>query len=164
MSELDAILAANASYATGFAQGDLPAPPSRRFAVVTCMDARLDPARYAGLALGDANVIRNAGGVVSDDVLRSLVISHWLLGTEEAFVIGHTNCGMETFTDDGLRSKLAAEAGTDASGVDFHAFPDVEQRVGESVRLIRESPLLPGSFGARGFVYDVRTGRLDEVA
>jgi carbonic anhydrase len=164
MPERDKIESANAAYAESFTKGDLPMPPGRKLAVVTCMDARLDPAKYAGLEEGDAHVIRNAGGVVTDDALRSLVISHWLLGTEEAFVIGHTNCGMETFTDDGLRSKLAAEAGTDASGVDFHAFPDVEQRVGESVRLIRESPLLPGSFGARGFVYDVRTGRLDEVA
>jgi carbonic anhydrase len=163
MSELDAILAANASYATGFAQGDLPAPPSRRFAVVTCMDARLDPARYAGLALGDANVIRNAGGVVSDDVLRSLVISHWLLGTQEAFVVGHTDCRMEEFTDDQLRRKLADKTGADTSNLEFLTFPDVRSGVARSVGRIRESDLLPESFAARGLVYDVRTGRLEEV-
>ena len=164
MAVLEEILTANECYVADFDKGSLPLPPGRRFAIVTCMDARLDPAKYAGLEEGDAHVIRNAGGVVSEDALRSLVISHWLLGTREAFVIGHTDCGMETFTDDDLRSKLADEAGADASRVDFHAFPNVRQRVGESVRVIRESSLLPDSFGARGFVYDVRTGQLEEVA
>jgi carbonic anhydrase len=127
------------------------------------MDARLDPAKYAGLAEGDAHVIRNAGGIVTDDALRSLVISHWLLGTREAIVVGHTDCGMETFTDDALREKLATEAGADASDVDFHAFPAVRDRVRESVRRINETPLLPDSFTASGFVYDVTTGRLEPV-
>jgi len=164
MPAVDEILEANERYAAGFSKGDLAAPPARRFAVVTCMDARLDPAKYAGLSEGDAHVIRNAGGVVTDDALRSLVISHWLLGTQEAFVIGHTGCGMETFTDDQLRQKLADEAGADASRVDFHAFPDVHASVAGSVARIRDSDLLPDSFAARGFVYDVRTGRLEEVA
>jgi carbonic anhydrase len=164
MTVLEEILTANESYAAGFDKASLPLPPARRFAIVTCMDARLDPARYAGLAEGDAHVIRNAGGILTDDALRSLVISHWLLGTQEAFVIGHTDCGMETFTDDDLREKLATEAGADASRIDFHAFPDVRSRVAESVRRVRETELLPDSFGARGFVYDVRTGRLEEVA
>jgi len=159
----DEILAANERYAAGFAKGDLPMPPGRRFAVVTCMDARLDPARYLGLEEGDAHVIRNAGGLATDDAIRSLVISHWLLGTEEAFVIAHTDCGMLTFTDEGLREKLAEEAGADASGVDFHAFSDVEGSVRSSLRRIAESPLVPDSFAASGFVYDVRTGRLNEV-
>jgi carbonic anhydrase len=109
-------------------------------------------------------VIRNAGGVVSDDALRSLVISHWLLGTQEAFVIGHTDCGMETFTDDQLREKLAAEAGADASDIEFHAFPTVRDRVRQSVERINTSELLPDTFTARGFVYDVRSGRLEPVA
>ena len=123
MSVVPELRAANDSYAAGFTKGDLPMPPGRRFAVVTCMDARIDPAKALGLEEGDAHVIRNAGGVVSDDALRSLVISHWLLGTQEAVVIGHTDCGMLTFTDDQLREKLAAEAGADASGIDFHAVP-----------------------------------------
>ncbi len=164
MSVVDEVKAANESYASSFTKGDLPMPPGRRFAIVTCMDARLDPAKYAGLQEGDAHVIRNAGGVVSDDALRSLVISHWLLGTQEAIVIGHTDCGMVTFTNDVLRQKLADEAGADASDVDFLPFPDTEARVAESVKLIRETPLLPDSFSARGFVYDVKTGRLNEVA
>lgn len=164
MSALDEILEANTRYTAGFTKGDLPIAPARRFAVVTCMDARLDPAKYAGLEEGDAHVIRNAGGIVSDDALRSLVISHWLLGTQEAFVIGHTDCGMETFTDEELRAKLAAEAGADAGELEFHAFPRVRDRVRESVERIRESPLLPASFGAAGLVYDVTTGRLEVVA
>jgi carbonic anhydrase len=164
MAIRDEILAANERYATGFTKGHLPMPPARRFAVVTCMDARLDPAKFLGLEEGDAHVFRNAGGIVGDDALRSLVISHWLLGTQEAFVIGHTDCGMLTFTNDQLRQTLADEAGADASGIDFQPFPNVEDRVAESVRRIRESNLLPDSFGASGFVYDVRAGQLREVA
>ena len=163
MSIHDAIQAANERYAASFTKGELPMPPARQFAVVTCMDARLDPARLLGLEEGDAHVIRNAGGLVSDDALRSLVISHWLLGTQEAFVIAHTDCGMLTFTNDELRQKLTAEAGADASGVDFLPFPDVDESVRASVQRIRESHLLPDSFAAEGFVYDVRSGRLREV-
>jgi|GraSoiStandDraft_41_1057321.scaffolds.fasta_scaffold841633_1 carbonic anhydrase len=160
----DEILAANEEYASRFTKGQLSMPPARRFAVVTCMDARLDPAKFLGLDEGDAHVFRNAGGIVSDDSLRSLVISHWLLGTQEAFVIGHTDCGMLTFTNDQLRQRLADEAGADASGIDFLPFVDVEERVRASVRRIRESDLLPDSFGASGFVYDVHAGALTEVA
>lgn len=163
MAIRDEIQAANERYAASFAKGSLPAPPARRFAVVTCMDARLDPARFLGLEEGDAHVIRNAGGLVTDDALRSLVISHWLLGTQEALVIAHTGCGMLTFTNEQLRRKLADEAGADASGVDFLPFLDLEESVRASVRRIRESPLLPASFAAAGFVYDVHTGRLREV-
>lgn len=159
----DEILAANERYASGFTKSALPMPPARRFAVVTCMDARLDPAKFLGLEEGDAHVIRNAGGVVSDDALRSLVISHWLLGTEEAFVIAHTDCGMLTFTNEALRAKLADEAGADASGIDFLPFADLDESVRRSLARIRESPLLPESFSASGFVYDVRSGRLREI-
>jgi carbonic anhydrase len=159
MAIADEVREANERYTEGFAKGDLPMPPGRRFAVVTCMDARLDPAKFLGLEEGDAHVIRNAGGIVTDDALRSLVISHHLLGTQEALVIGHTDCGMLTFTDDQLRERL----GADAAGVEFHAFPDLEERVRQSVAAIRESPLLPDSFGARGYVYDVRSGRLQDV-
>jgi carbonic anhydrase len=126
------------------------------------MDARLDPAKFLGLEEGDAHVIRNAGGLVTDDALRSLAISHWLLGTQEAIVIGHTDCGMLTFTNDGLRERLAGE-GIDASSVNFLPFSDLEQSVRESVERIRRSPLLPAGFGASGYAYDVRTGELAAV-
>jgi carbonic anhydrase len=157
MSALDEIRQANESYAAGFDKADLSAPPGRKFAVVTCMDARLDPAKFLGLGEGDAHVIRNAGGLVTDDALRSLVISHHLLGTQEVLVIGHEGCGMVTFTDEDLQQRLDTD-------LEFHAFPDLEQSVRSSVQRVRESPLLPDSFVATGFVYDVQTGRLREVS
>ena len=159
MAVVEEIRAANERYVAGFGKGELPMPPARRFAVVTCMDARLDPAKFLGLAEGDAHVIRNAGGVVSDDALRSLVISHHLLGTQEAIVIGHTDCGMLTFRNEDLHERL----GPPAQEIDFLPFPDVPERVRESLRRIEESPLLPDSYRATGFVYDVRSGRLDPV-
>jgi carbonic anhydrase len=164
MSVLDELQTANEAYASQFSKSDLPMPPARRFAVVTCMDARLDPAKFLGLEEGDAHVIRNAGGLVTDDALRSLVISHWLLGTQEAFVIAHGDCGMLTFTNADIRQKLADEAGADASAIDFHPFGDLDESVRESVRRIADSELLPDSFGATGYVYDVKSGRLREVA
>ncbi len=156
------LLSANAAHAAGFTNAELAAPPTRKVAIVTCMDARLDPARFLGLAVGDAHVIRNAGGLVTDDALRSLAISHWQLGTREVFVIAHTECGLLTLDAEELRGKLAA-AGVDAGDVDFKPFRDLEESVRESVRRVRESQLLPASFEATGFVYDVRTGRLREV-
>jgi carbonic anhydrase len=164
MAVRDEVLEANQSYAQGFDKGDLPMPPGRRFAVVTCMDARLDPAKFLGLAEGDAHVIRNAGGVVSDDALRSLIISHWLLGTQEALVIAHTGCGMLTFTNDDLHAKLADETGADASGIDFLPFPDLDGSVRASLERVRSSDLLPDDFTATGYVYDVGSGSLREVA
>ena len=164
MPERDVLQAANEVYADGFSKGDLPMPPGRRLAVVTCMDARLDPARCLGLELGDAHVIRNAGGLATEDALRSLVISHWLLGTQEVAVIAHTDCGMLTFSNDDLRSKLRDDAGADASDVDFKPFPDLEESVRESVRTIRDSPLLPDSYQVSGWIYDVKVGRITEVA
>jgi len=155
------ILSANERYARDF---DKSEPPSRHFAVVTCMDRRLDPVRFLGLEDGGAYVIRNAGGLVTDDALRSLVISHWLLGTREAVVIAHTDCGMLRFSNEQLRAKLADEADADASSVDFLPFPDLDESVRASLRRISESPLLPDSFAASGFVYDVESGRLREVA
>jgi carbonic anhydrase len=156
---VDEIRQANERYAGGFDKGYLPMPPGRHFAVVTCMDARLDPAKFLGLEEGDAHVIRNAGGIVTDDALRSLVISHHLLGTQEAIVIGHEDCGMLTFQNRDLHEKLEGEA----DAIDFLPFPDVAERVRTSVRAIRDSTLLPESYDATGFVYDVRTGRLREV-
>jgi len=163
MAVREEVLEANRSYAESFDKGDLATPPGRRFAVVTCMDARLDPAKFLGLEEGDAHVIRNAGGVVSDDALRSLIISHWLLGTQEALVIAHTGCGMLTFTNDDIRAKLADETGADASGIDFLPFPDLDGSVRASVERIRSSDLLPDGFNATGYVYDCSTGSLREV-
>lgn len=158
MSVADEVTEANARYASGFAKGDLPMQPGRRFAVVTCMDARLDPARFLGLEEGDAHVIRNAGGLVNDETIRSLVISHQLLGTEEAIVIGHTGCGMLTFTNDHVHARL----GPESEGIDFQPFPDVAERVRQSVETIGSHPLLDG-VGATGFVYDVESGRIEPV-
>jgi len=155
---------ANERYADSFSKGGLPMPPGRRFAILTCMDARIDPARALGLEEGDAHVIRNAGGLASDDAVRSVVISQSLLGTEEVVVIGHTDCGMLTFTNDDLRGKLQAERGCDATHLDFQPFSDVVERVRASVRRLRESPLLPEAYGVTGFVYDVRSGRIEPVA
>ena len=163
-SVVDEVLAANEAYADRFEKGNLPMPPARRFAVVTCMDARIEPAGALGIEEGDAHVIRNAGGVLSDDALRSLVISHTLLGTQEAIVIGHSDCGMLTFTNDVICAKIADERGADASDIDFLPFGDVGEAVRASVDRVLESPLLPDSFGARGFVYDVTSGKLSEVA
>ena len=157
------VLAAAERYARDFREGRLEAPAARRLAVVTCMDARVDPARLLDLAPGDAQVIRNAGALATDDVLRSLAVAHWLLGTERAVVIGHTDCGLANFTNDDLRARIAAGTGTDAAQVDFLAFADVEESVRSSVRRINESPLLRVSFTGDGFVYDVRTGRLRAV-
>src|SRR3954447_12422518 len=159
MAVLPEVAAANERYAASFTKGDLPMPPGRQFAALVCMDARIDPAKALGLDEGDAHVIRNAGGIVSPDALRSLVISHHLLGTQEALVIGHSDCGMLTFTNDVLHDKL----GPESHDIDFHPFPDVEARVRESVRRIEESPLLPDSFAAHVFVYDVASGTLTAV-
>ena len=159
MSVVEEITTANADYAREFDCGSLSAPPARRFALVTCMDARLDPAKFCGLDEGDAHVIRNAGGLVNDETLRSLVISHHLLGTQEAIVIGHTGCGMLTFQNSDLYERL----GPESESIDFQPFDDLEGRVRESVDAIRESPLLPESFGATGFVYDVESGALRPV-
>jgi len=164
MSELPAILEANGRYAAGFAKGDLPMPPARSLAVLTCMDARLDPGQALGLAEGDAHVVRNAGGRASDDALRSLVISQQLLGTREVVVVHHTDCGMLTFSNEQLRAKLAQDLGADAAAVDFLPFADLEESVRQDVAAIRSSPLVPDDVSVRGFVYDVRTGRLREVA
>ena len=159
----DDVLAAAERYARNFREGQLEAPAARRLAVVTCMDARIDPLRLLGFATGDAQVIRNAGALATDDVLRSLTVAHWLLGTERAVVIGHTDCGLGNFTDDDIRARIVAGTGTDAAEIDFLAFADVEESVRASVRRINESPLLPVSLTADGFVYDVRTGRLRAV-
>jgi carbonic anhydrase len=176
------VMAANAKYVAGFGdKGKLALPPARRFAILTCMDARLDPAKYAGLAEGDAHVIRNAGGRATDDAIRSLVISHKLLGTVEWFVVHHTNCGMELFSDEVMGSLLEdnlATASFDgktwsnphhgggcAGGhfIKWQTIRNQEESVIQDVRRIREHPLVPRGIPIHGYVYDVKTGRLDEV-
>ena len=164
VSVLDEVLIANDSYAIAFDKGELAMPPARRFAVLTCMDARIDPARALGLEEGDAHVIRNAGGLASDDAIRSLVISHHLLGTREVFVIGHSDCGMLTFSNDDLRGTLHEKQGVDASHLDFQPFANCPQRVVASARRISESGLLPDDYRVHAFLYHVESGRLERLA
>jgi carbonic anhydrase len=182
MSVLNEVLSANKKYVEGFGEkGKLALPPARQFAVLTCMDARLDPAKYAGLSEGDAHVIRNAGGRASDDAIRSLVISYKLLGTKEWFVIHHSNCGMEFFTDEIMRGLLAKSLETAALGeqgfydvgtgpgskeadfVDWLTISDRDKSVVEDVERIRRHPLVPKNIPIYGFVYEVETGKLLEV-
>ena len=182
MSVLPEVLAANERYVAEFGdRGSLALPPARRFAVLTCMDARLDPAKYAGLAEGDAHVIRNAGGRASDDAIRSLVISYKLLGTREFFVIHHTDCGMEFFTDeligdllansletaaltaDGFKDVGSGPGSTEGRFVKWLAIADQLGAVVDDVRRVRNHPLVPAGIPVYGYVYDVRTGRLVEV-
>ena len=163
MSELDRMIEANREYAAAFGDGGKPMPPARHVAILTCMDARIHPEPALGLAVGDAHMIRNAGGRASDDAIRSLVISTTLLGTQEFAVMHHTDCGMLTFTNDDLRKKLSDERGVDASGVDFLPFPDLEQSVRDDVATIKASPLLPDGIEVTGWVYDVKTGKISPV-
>jgi carbonic anhydrase len=144
-------------------KADPPRPPGRKLAVLACMDARLDPAKILGLEEGDAHVIRNAGGVVSDDALRSLAISQNLLGTEEIVLIHHTDCGMLTFTDEEFAAKLEQQTG-ERPGWRAHAFEDLDKSVRDSIERIRTSPFVPHTDKVRGFVYEVETGRLREVS
>lgn len=153
------LLAANERYAADFRAGALPRPPARRLAVLTCMDARLDPLAALGLELGDAHVLRNAGGLATDDIVRSLGISTRLLGTREVVVIGHTDCGMVDFTNEQIRERLAEE-GVDASGIAFYPFADPEQSVRASVDHLRGERLLADDVAVSGFLYDVTSGRL----
>jgi carbonic anhydrase len=162
MAVVDEFLEANALYAARFDKGGLAMPPARKTAVLVCMDARIDPARALGLEEGDAHVIRNAGGRASD-ALRSLIISQQLLGTREVMVVHHTDCGMLTFSDAQLHKKLKDELGQDPAGLDFLPFSDVDASVREDVASLRESPYLL-KVPVRGFVYDVKNGRLREVA
>jgi carbonic anhydrase len=145
-----------------FDQGDLPMPPARKVAIVACMDARLHPEKVLGLAIGDAHVIRNAGGRAAD-AIRSLVISERLLGTTEIVVLHHTDCGMLTFTNEQLATKVANDLGVDVSGQDFFPFADVAQSVRDDVAILRESPLIPKDIPISGAIYDVTTGKVHEV-
>ena len=162
MSVTDELLVNAERYADQFSSGDLPLPPAKRVAVVACMDARLDPQKVLGLSEGDAHVIRNAGGVVTDDEIRSLAISQRLLGTEEIILIHHTDCGMLTFTDEQFSSQLEADTGSKPDWT-ANCFDDLEGDVRESIAKIRSSSFIPNKDSIRGFVYDVHTGRLNEV-
>ncbi len=163
MASIDQALEANERYARSFDKHALPKAPARRLAVLTCMDARLDPQSFLGLELGDAHVIRNAGGRATEDAVRSLVISQRLLGTNEVLVIHHTDCGMLTFSNQELVDRIREELGADASGWDFLPFSDLEQSVRDDVEALRRSELIPDDVRIAGAVYDVGTGRLREV-
>ena len=154
---------ANEEFALTFNKGQLAMPPARQLAVVACMDARLTVEPMLGLQTGDAHVIRNAGGIVTDDALRSLIISHKLLGTQTFFVINHTDCGMLTFKEKEVQEKLTAQYGVNAAKINLHAFTDLEENVRTQVERIRTNPFLPKHIPVTGFVYDVRTGKLNRV-
>jgi carbonic anhydrase len=162
MSVTDELLRNNERYALSFGKGSLPLPPAKAIAVVACMDARLDVHELLGLEEGDAHVIRNAGGAITEDAIRSLVISQRLLGTREIILIHHTNCGMLTFTDEALRRDIQAETGI-RPPLAFETFTDLDDDVRQSMLRVRTNPLLPHRDAVRGFVYDVRSGRLREV-
>src|ERR671910_1495197 len=162
MTAIDELLSNNEKYAETFDKGDLPIPPAMHIAVVTCMDARLSPYVMLGLQEGDAHVIRNAGGVITDDEIRSLVISQRLLGTHEIMLIQHTDCGMLTFTDDELKQQIHEEVGMKPH-FPMESFSDLEEDVRQSVARIQASPFVPHKDSVRGFVYEVETGRLREV-
>lgn len=164
MSITDEVVQANTNYARNFTLGELRMPPARKLAVVACMDARLTVEAILGLKTGDAHIIRNAGGIVTEDALRSLLISHYLLGTREFLLINHTDCGMLTFKDEELRDRLEQQTGTSAvAPAHFHSFSDLEANVRRQIQRVRSHPWVPKEIAVRGFVYDVRTGRLQEV-
>ncbi len=179
---LEDVLTANRTYVDEFGdKGQLPLPPARRFAILTCMDARLDPAKFAGLAEGDAHVIRNAGGRASDDAIRSLIISYKLLGTQEWFIIHHTDCGMETFTDEIIRGLLAnsletakldengwqdvgeGPGATEGDYIDWLTIRDQAESITADVKRVRSHPLVPKTIPIYGYLYDVKTGKLIEI-
>ena len=162
MTVTDELLKNNAEFARNFSKGDLPMPPGKGLAVVACMDARLNVYALLGLREGEAHVIRNAGGVVSDDVLRSLVISQRLLGTREVILVHHTDCGMLTFTDDQVKADIEADIGLRPHFA-LEAFPDLERDIRQSIARIKHSPFIPHRDSVRGFIYDVRSGALQEV-
>jgi carbonic anhydrase len=163
MSVTDELIQANQQYAQTFDKGDLPMPPGRNVAVLTCMDARLHPEKFLGLEVGDAHVIRNAGGRASDDAIRSLIISSCLLGTKEYVVIHHTDCGMLTFSNEDLQSQLVEQTGAPTCTIDFLPFSDLEQSVRDDVKRIQEAEFIPQGITVSGFIYDVRSGRLQPV-
>ena len=165
MGSIDEALKSNEAYAQNFCLADLAKPPARKLAIVACMDARMSIEPMLGLKTGDAHIIRNAGGIVTDDALRSLIISHHLLGTNEFMIINHTDCGMMGFQDDELRARLQEQTGAYPLGPErFHAFTDLEENLRSQLHKLRLHPWIPKSIPVRGFIYDVTTGRLHEVS
>jgi carbonic anhydrase len=164
MSVIDEGLKVNQEYAQSFKLGGLNMPPARKLAIVACMDARMTVEQMLGLKTGDAHIIRNAGGIITEDAVRSLIISHYLLGTQEFMIINHTDCGMLTFKDQELKGRLIKETKVVASSPEaFHSFGDVETNVQEQIQKLKSHPWIPKEIPVRGFVYNVKTGRLKEV-
>jgi len=163
MTVFDEMLAHNAGYAKRFDLGHLQTPPARKLVILTCMDSRMDLEQLLGLRVGDAHMIRNAGGLATDDAIRSLILSTHLLGTRSIAVIQHTECGLLSITDEEFRWRLSNFTGKDASHLRFHAFRDLDQNVREQVVSVRENPFMPRQIAVRGFVYDVKRGSLREV-
>ena len=165
MSIIDNALKANELYAERYTNNHLPAPPALKLAVITCKDARLVVEAILGLKEGDAHIIRNAGGVVTPDVIRSLLVSHYMLGAQEVMIINHTGCGMMSFTDEQLFTKVRRTTGTAAAGPEaIHTFTDIEENVRKQVEKVKSHPWIPENLVVRGFVYDMETGKLREVA
>ena len=165
MSIIDEVLRGNQNYAAEFKMSNLAMPPAKKLAVLACMDARLDVEQILGLKAGEAHIIRNAGGIATGDAVRSLIISHYLLGTQEFMVINHTDCGMLTFKDHDLTERLKRETGAMAVGPSvFHSFTNLDQNVKDQIMKLRAHPWIPQSVAVRGFVYDVKLGKLREVA
>lgn len=167
MGVTDEVLKANEEYAKNFKFGDLPMPPGRKLAIVACMDARVTVEELLGLKTGDAHIIRNAGGNITEDALRSLIISHHLLDTQEFMIINHTDCGMLTFTDEELRKKLREQTQAGTRGVlpaSFYSFSDLEENVRNQIQKVKSHPWIPKDIPVRGFIFDVKTGRLNEVS
>ncbi|MGN6348320.1 MAG: beta-class carbonic anhydrase [Candidatus Nitrosocosmicus sp.] len=154
-----ALLSANEKYVENFKDGGLPIPPAKKIAILTCMDARISVKDILGLNLGDAHIIQNAGGIATDDAIRSLIISHELLGTEEFIVINHTDCGMLKYKDQDLQKKISEKFNIDASGLKFYTFPNLEENIREQINKIKSSPFFP-NVPVHGYVYDVKTGKI----
>jgi carbonic anhydrase len=163
MTQLESIKSQNEKYAKSFTDGDLSIPPSKKIAVLACMDARLNVNELLGLRIGEAHIIRNAGGIATEDAIRSLIISHELLGTEEFIVINHTDCGMLTFKDQELQEKISEKYKSNASDIVFHSFDDLEKNVKRQVDKIKSTPFLVDTVSVNGFVYDVKTGKIKEI-
>jgi carbonic anhydrase len=164
LSVIDNVLKANELYAENYTNNNLPAPPALKLAVITCKDARLVVEAILGLKEGDAHIIRNAGGVVTPDVIRSLLVSHYMLGAQEVMIINHTGCGMMGFTDEQLFTKVRQTTGTAAAGPEaIHTFTEIEENVRKQVEKVRSHPWIPDGMAVRGFVYDMETGKLREI-
>jgi carbonic anhydrase len=163
MTDIETITSQNATYAENFAGKDLPPHPSKKIAVLACMDARIMVNEALGLKIGEAHIIRNAGGIATDDALRSLIISHELLGTEKIIIINHTECGMATFKDEDLQKKLSDKYHSNASDIKFHSFDDLEENVKNQIKRIKSTPFLSNIVSVNGFIYDIKTGKIREV-